>query len=425
MKNRKPTVAPPFKVVHFRNLPPKCGWEEIEEKLGSYTIEQHHIFNNQALIQFESSDDAKGFIAASKGFVMIKGTKVQIQMSNFPVLNSSSVALFSGRVSPSPVICIQLIHLRVYVSITDIYDECSLYGTIKKIICFTKDGGKFALVQMSKPEEAATALANLYNNPKHLPCFQMHVQYSKNSELSVKVNNSRSFDFCVPGAKDEFAKLRDPLTKEAPFFSPDPNPNVSEIFNIWSPVHFDPTFPEILCVTNLDETKSACMPIRNLFVQYGHVLCVKIIAKNRRTAFIQMATGFFARIATLFLQDCPFMGRKLQISFSSHSDVTPPTEPGCSDLYADYGPGPNDYPTEVYEAMYFPSKFVAVRGLISVQDICHATSLGKEVTVYEEENVIEFPSIEDSVKFISAYNGMNFMGAELFLAFTRPLQAMK
>lgn len=420
MRSKKTEITPLFRVAHLRGLPAKCGWEEINEIVKDFKVESKHIFNNQALIQFETHGDALKFITESKGVVYIKEAKVRVQFSNFPVLNSSAIALFSNRVPPSPVICIQLIHLRMYIGITDIYDECAPYGTIKKIICFSNNGGKFALVQMGTQEEAASALANLFNNHKRIQCYQIHAQYSKNCELIVKNNNSRSFDFTLPGAKEEFAKLRDPMNGEAPFFAPDENSNVPEIFHIWSPVHFDPSYPEILCVSNLDELNASCMPLRNLFVQYGHVQCVKIIAKNKRTAFIQMSTGFFARIAALFLHDCPFMGRKLQISFSAHNDVTQPTEPDSADLYAYYGPGPNDYSNEVYEQIYFPSKYVSVKGRITAKELTHATKIGKVATAYEAENAIKFPEIDDAAKFISAYNGLSFKGSELSLQFMRP-----
>ena len=66
MKTKKERVAPPVKVVHFRNLPPKCGWEEINEHLTNYSIELHHIYNTQALVQFTNSEEANKFISNNK-----------------------------------------------------------------------------------------------------------------------------------------------------------------------------------------------------------------------------------------------------------------------------------------------------------------------------------------------------------------------
>jgi len=411
--------APPSRVIHLRNLPPKCGWEEIFENLQGYDIEQHHMFNNQALIQFVNAEDACDFLEKSNGSICIHKVQIQAQLSNFPILNSSSEALFSGRVAPSPVVCIQLVYLRVYIGIPEIYDECSRFGNVIKMICFEKPDGKFCLVQMSNVHEAALVLANLHNNPRHLPCYQMHIQYSKNQDLLVKGNTSRSFDFLVQGSKEQFIKIREQSIHELPFFSPEPNRFVHPAFNVWGPVHFDPSYPQVLCVTNLDEARSACTPLRNLFSQYGHVARVKVLFNNRRTAFVQMSTSFFARIASMFLHNCPFMGRKLQISFSSHVDVIPSSEPGSEDLYVDYGNGPIDMTVEQYAAFYFPSEYIHVRANVKVDELKHAMKL-PECSSLSDSSSLKFPTICEAVSFISAYNGISFRGANLVLSFMRP-----
>ena len=411
------SFIPPSRVIHLRNLPSKCGWEEISDHLNGYDVEQHHIFGNQALIQFISSNDALNFLENSKGILKIKDFQIQVQLSNFPILNSSSEALFSGRVAPSPVVCIQLLHLKIFMSIFDIYDECSRFGTVLKIICFEKIDDKFALVQMNSIQEAALVLSNLHNNPRHLPNFQMHIQYSKNQELSVKSNSSRSFDFLISGSKDQFLKLRN--LSETPFFSPENNKFVNDLFNIWSPVHFDPVYPQVLCVTNLDEARSACTPLRNLFSQYGHVSRVKVLFKNRRTAFIQMSTSFFSRLASFFLHNCPFMGRKLQISFSSHVDVIPSNEPGSEDLFVDYGNGPIDLPIDHFNLLYFPSEYVYVKSNVKIDDLQYVLQLPNS-SIIPEFNAIKFDSINEAVSFISAYNGIAFRGTNLLLCFMRP-----
>ncbi|KAH0786278.1 polypyrimidine tract-binding protein 3 [Histomonas meleagridis] len=419
--NKKPwdlsAIAPPSRVVHLRNLPPKCGWEEISVHFETSTIEQHHIFNNQALIQFESADDAKLFLEQNNGKIEINGTIVQAQLSNYPILNSSSDALFNGKTGPSKVICIQLVHLRIFMSMFDIYDECSKYGTVQKIICFERSGN-FSLVQMSSLKEAASVLANLHNNPKHLPNFQMKVQYSKNQDLIVKINNAKSFNFMPRGALQQFNALREHVKNETPFFEPEPSPSVSPIFDIWRPVHFDPLYSQVLCVTNLDETKSACDPLRNLFSLYGHVQRVKVLYKNRRTAFVQMGTGFFGRIAALFLHDCPFAGRKLQIAFSSHVEVTPLTEPGSEGLYQEYGDGPIDLTIEQYKHLYFPSEYVEVNG-VPLEELLALVALPKEVQVLQKYHALHFPSVQDAVGFIAVFNGTVFNGRTFMLNFMR------
>lgn len=410
-------VSLPSRVVHLRNLPPKCGWEEISEHFDNLNIEQHHIFNNQALIQFVSSDEAKLFLSSNNNHINILGATVQAQLSNYPILNSSSDALFNGKNVPSKVICIQLVHLRIYMSMFDIYDECSKFGVVEKIICFEKSGN-FSLVQMSTMNEAASVLANLHNNPKHLPNFQMRLQYSKNQDLIVKINNTKSFNFLPKGALKQFNELREKVKDEIPFFEPERSMSVPPIFDIWRPVHFDPLYSQVLCVTNLDENRSACEPLRNLFSQYGHVQRVKVLFKNRRTAFVQMGTGFFGRIAALFLHDCPFSGRKLQIAFSAHVEVTPSTEPGSEGLYQEYGDGPIDLTIEQYQQLYFPSEYVSVSG-IRLEELVKLIALPKEVEVLFKYQALHFPSVQDAVGFISVFNGNPYNGKVFILHFMR------
>lgn len=406
----------PHRLVHLSNLPPECCWSDLRPIFANRNVELHHLFDHQVLVQFFDPYEARAFIDEMPQKLMISGYPISVSLSPLTHLIYPSEA--PGRTGQSRVICIQVVRLRVYLGIHDIYDECSRYGTVEKIICFEKTG-KFALVQMSTVFEASLVLANLSNAPRHIPAFQMRIQYSKNQDISIKFNNSKSFDFTAPDAKKQFAQLRVTAAGEVPFFTPEHSNEIPPIFDAWRPIHFDSSSQSLLCVTGFEEGKIVTDAFHNLFSQYGPIKRIKIPYKNRKTCFILMANGFYARIAAVFLQGCPFDGRRLQIDFSAHSELGTPTDHGSDQLYREYDSDTEDLTLEDYDTMWFPSEYVNVKpSSVSIADL----SLPSSVILHAEENILQFPTTSDSVLFIAQNNFTRVNGNVLNLRFIKPIQ---
>lgn len=388
------------RLVHMKNLPPNCQWTEIEPLFQSYNIQLHHQFGKQALVQFSDPVAARAFIASYHGEINIKQYPVSISLS--PLTHLIPISETTTRASASRVICIQVTRLRVYLGIHDIYDECSLFGTVEKIICFEKAESKFALVQMSTVTEAGYVLANLSNSPRHLPAFQMRIQYSINQDIIIKFNNSKSFDFTSINANSQFAALREASAGEAPFFEPEKCAEVPPSFDLWRPVYFDPSFSSVLSFSGFEDLRQICDHLRNLTCQYGPVLRAKRV---KRSVFLHMKSGFYARIAWTFLQGCPFRGRKLQIEFTTHTTFT-----SNGEISKEYGDEPEDLELADYGVMCFPSPAVAVAGDVPIEELgARAKPVGR---------VLVFQSIAEAAEFIATTNNSVLHGKPVRLYFT-------
>jgi hypothetical protein len=131
-----PGPSTSHRLVHITNLPPNCRWDSISPYITpANSIELHHLFARDALIQFSNSRLARHFISTYNNRLSIAGYPLTISLSPIPNLLSPSDQ--PGRISspPSRVICIQVIKLRIYLGIHDIFEECSHFGTVERIIC--------------------------------------------------------------------------------------------------------------------------------------------------------------------------------------------------------------------------------------------------------------------------------------------------
>jgi hypothetical protein len=384
------------RVVRVANLPPDCPWDVVAPLIAAPAeIELHHAFGRELLVQFASAARARQFVADAAGRLALRGYPLAIALSPIPQLLAPADAPARGA-APSRVICIQVMRLRVYLGIHDIFEECSHFGTVEKIICFEKTG-KFALVQMATVPEAALALANLTNSPRHLPAFQMRIQYSKNQDIVIKFNNSKSFDFTTPDAHAQFAQLREMSVGESPFFEPEPIDSVPVIFDGWRPVHFDATLPNVLSVTGFEDIGlTECDHFRNLIGQYGPVTKVRLACHARKAAFVSMANGFSARIAVTFLQGWKFDGRPVVVELNLFHEGGGQSG---ADVVCDYQED-DSLEIEDYSAMWFPSECVSVKP----PGIAAEIAPPEAVLHRGEPCVLQFASAEAAARFIAARN---------------------
>ena len=424
MSGRKvnPWQCPPdpthCRLLHLSNLPPGCKWEHISPFFLSFHVEYYIVFGSQALVQFVNTQQAQIFYSQCRGQLSLIGYPIIV---TFSCLNQLTyLADTPTRMVQSRVICIQVMKLRVSLGIQDIYDECSLFGIVEKIICFEKTG-KFALVQMSRVEQASLALMNLTNSPRHAPCFQFRIQYSKNQDIVIKFNNSKSFDFTTLDAQTQFAQLREAIVGERPFFTVDES-EIDPIFDFWRPVPFDSTFSSVISVSGFDDQVASCNFFHNLFSQYGIVRTVRISMGRRKVAFITFENNFYARIAMTFMSNCPINGKRLQIDFPSHSENHMFFQPQIDrkeyydsfyndSSYTEY-PEREDFSIEDYSEFSFPTNLVKIKsGDLSQFNIT-------ENNIFDlKQKILKFLSIEEAAHFIGFSNTLFMNGQQIICSF--------
>lgn len=390
----KPWDCPPLnpsvqKVVKITDMDKPISWAELAPSIESkYPVRFGHTFGKNALIEFESHNIALKFISDFKSNQF--GNYASISFSPIPTLELPDYAL--AHQNASRVICLQILKLQISLGIYDIYDECSNYGTVEKIICFEKNG-KFALVQMHDVKEAALALANLSNSSRYLPNFQIKIQYSHNQDIIIQFNNAKSFDFTHPGAIAQFDQLRHTSSSESAFFTPDHSDQISEVFDFWRPVPVDQPYAQLIKITGFDDYRNIADGLHNLISQYGPVNKIKVFQNVRQKyAIVQMVNPFYARLVTAHLQNCPYQNGRLIFYHPHFMDAT--NDNDHSLITKDYSEEAEDLDLSDYESMWPPSEFVQCNRDLSQMKIPNKAIPIKEI------NGFKFPSVQDAVQYI-------------------------
>ena len=390
------------RLLELENLPPGCSWNDLHQYFVSYDVEYQTVFDTKALVQLVAPHQARDFFEKNNGKLSLCGYQISVYLS--PLIQLILTADSPTRTAPSHVICIQVMKLRVCLGIQDIYDECAQFGAVEKIICFEKTG-KFALVQMSTVEQASLVLVNLSNSPRHLPAFQFRVQYSKNQDIVIKFNNSKSFDFTQSDAKVQFTRMRESTAGERPFFVIDECEDIGSVFDFWRPVSFDPTFSSVIGVCGFDDKFVTCDNLYNLFSQYGPVKKVKIAYNRRRVAYIMFSNNFYARLATAFLNNCPFEGKHLSVDFPLNPECIQQTDFG-DQFCKDYANNDSDFEINDYSTLSFPSKCVSIKkGDVTKLTLPETAEL---YSINSGKKNIRFQTIDDATRFIYHTNRVKF-----------------
>ena len=397
------------RLVKLTNLDPGTDWEKVKHFFDGYKIQLYHFFGTQGLVQFLNASDAVKYIHTHN--FCIPELHATVTLSSIPQM------VFPRTKPKSRVICIRIIRVRAFVGIHDIYDECSNFGNVLRIICFEKQG-RYALVEMETEEQAAVVFVNIQKTTKFAPTFELRVQYSTNEKIHLTSNNSKSFDFTVPGAEEAFDLVRQGLTGEQPFFSPDSNEMIPKQLDYFRPVQFDPAFGNSLNITKIPLQTAEFF--KNLIAQYGVVIRVKTVVKEHDpTAFVQMRTGFFARLAMFHLNQCPLLGKKMKVEISIHRDVHPETSAQNGQVeFVEYDEEADDPDLYAYSQMWCPSKYVGIRPQgIKASDL----ELPKgNYQIDEKLNCFVFPTIDLATNFIGSTTPKSFNEVPTILYFMKP-----
>lgn len=391
----KPWDCPPSntslqRVIRISEMDKCYSVEDIMPFFNGYNVKFCHTFGKNALVEFDSRNTATRFLqdVSPSRF----GLSTNLQFSPIPTLENPDAAAASPQASR--VICLQILRLQISLGIYDIYDECSNFGTVEKIICFEKLG-KFALVQMHSVKEAALALANLSNSSRYLPNFQFKIQYSRNQDIIIQFNNAKSFDFTHPGALAQFDQLRHTTSSESAFFTPEHSDSILDVFDLWRPVPVDQPSTQTIKVTGFDDPRTISDSLFNLFSQYGIVLKIKVTTKQPKAAIVQMASQFYARLVTAHMQNCPYGNNgKLILVHPHFSDPSNDNDHG--QIVQDYSDMMDDLDLADYAEMWPPSDTVYIDGA-DVSSI----KLPPKAVLLTDKNALKFSTVNEAVMFIA------------------------
>ncbi|XP_078070193.1 polypyrimidine tract-binding protein 3 isoform X2 [Mustelus asterias] len=336
-----------------------------------YTTVTPHLRNQPIYIQYSNHRELKTDNLPNQGRTQAALQAVNaMHTSNMSTVNEGT--LLAGQ---SSVLRIIVENLFYPVTLEVLHQIFTKYGTVLKIITFTKNNQFQALLQYADPMHAHHAKLTLDGQNIYNACCTLRIEFSKLTSLNVKYNNDKSRDFTrldLPSGDGQ--PTVDPSVAAA-FGAP------GIISNPYGGSGFGPAlgFPQtaglsvqgipgglghlglphgavggrlamhgigpaansVLLVSNLNPEKVSPHWLFILFGVYGDVHRVKILFNKKENALIQMADANQAQLAMSHLNGQKVYGRVLRVTLSKHQMVQLPRE-GQEDqgLTKDYSSSP-------------------------------------------------------------------------------------
>ncbi|NXS66083.1 PTBP3 protein, partial [Pandion haliaetus] len=285
--------------------------------------------------------------------------------SENPASTSTPVAEGGPLPNQGSVLRIIVENLFYPVTLDVLFQIFSKFGSVLKIITFTKNSLFQALIQYADPMNAYSAKMALDGHCIYSACCTLRIDFSKLASLKVRYNNEKSRDFTRQDLPYGDSQLP-PEPYIAPAFGKKPSllmssdaidtlpgvpvpciPGPLGPFAVITPGQM--TFPgatggpenSVLLVSNLNPEAITPYGLFILFGVYGDVYRVKIMFKKKENALIQMADAFQAQLAISYLNGLMLYGKVLHISLSKYQAVQLPQE-GKQDqgLTKDYSNSP-------------------------------------------------------------------------------------
>ncbi|CAF1452331.1 unnamed protein product [Adineta ricciae] len=215
-KSRSEPVLP-SRVVHLRNIEAN-DFEVVQLGLpfGRVTNFLNLKKKSQAFLEFDSTDSAKQMVEYLTSMpTMFSGRQVFAQYSNHGELrtdptNRTNQQAFAALTQATDlyetaqkggancVLRVTIINMLYPVTMDVLYQIFNKFGTVLKLITFTKNEKFQALIQLKDPHAASQAMVQLHGQNIYNGCCTLQIEYSKLHSLTVKYNNDKSRDYTNP-----------------------------------------------------------------------------------------------------------------------------------------------------------------------------------------------------------------------------------
>ncbi|KAE8290163.1 Polypyrimidine tract-binding protein 1 [Larimichthys crocea] len=414
---RSPGV--PSRVVHVRKLPNDINEAEVIGlglPFGKVTNLLMLKGKNQAFLELNSEECAQTMVSyyssvtpviRNHPIYMQYSTHKELKTDNSPNQVRAQAALqavnalhgggmgsmaipadtsgIGGGGAQSPVLRVIVENLFYPVTLDVLHQIFSKFGTVLKIITFTKNNQFQALIQYADGMTAQHAKLSLEGQNIYNACCTLRISFSKLTSLNVKYNNDKSRDYTRPDlpTADSQASIDHQTMAAAAFAAP----GIISASPYGGAHAFPPTFAiqqtglsvpgipsalaslgvghggmaaaaaaasrlglsglatsgghNVLLVSNLNPESVTPHCLFILFGVYGDVMRVKILFNKKENALIQMSDGTQAQLAMSHLNGQRLHGRDMRVAFSKHTTVQLPRE-GHEDqgLTKDYSNSP-------------------------------------------------------------------------------------
>ncbi|XP_062905031.1 polypyrimidine tract-binding protein 3 isoform X3 [Mobula hypostoma] len=347
-----------------------------------YTTVTPHLRNQPIYIQYSNHRELKTDNLPNQA-------RTQAALQALNAVHTSNMSMVGSTVNDGALLAGQSSVLRIIVenlfypvTLEVLHQIFTKYGTVLKIITFTKNNQFQALLQYADPMHAHHAKLALDGQNIYNACCTLRIEFSKLTSLNVKYNNDKSRDFTRldlpsgdgqptvdPPVAAAFGKetslLGAPGIISSPYGAGGFGPAVGfpqaaglsvqgipgGLGHLGLPqaavggrlaMHgMGPAVNSVLLVSNLNPEKVSPHWLFILFGVYGDVHRVKILFNKKENALIQMADANQAQLAMSHLNGQKVHGRVLRVTLSKHQMVQLPRE-GQEDqgLTKDYSNSP-------------------------------------------------------------------------------------
>uniref|UniRef100_A0A2K5M1P3 Polypyrimidine tract-binding protein 1 n=1 Tax=Cercocebus atys TaxID=9531 RepID=A0A2K5M1P3_CERAT len=369
----------PSRVIHIRKLPIDVTEGEVISlglPFGKVTNLLMLKGKNQAFIEMNTEEAANTMVNYYTSVTpVLRGQPIYIQFSNHKELKTDSSpnqaraqaalqavnSVQSGNLAlaasaaavdagmamagQSPVLRIIVENLFYPVTLDVLHQIFSKFGTVLKIITFTKNNQFQALLQYADPVSAQHAKLSLDGQNIYNACCTLRIDFSKLTSLNVKYNNDKSRDYTRPDLPSGDSQPSLDQTMAAAFGLSVPN-----VHGALAPLAIPSAAAAAaaagrIAIPGLAGAGNSVLLVSNLNPEvrgvYGDVQRVKILFNKKENALVQMADGNQAQLAMSHLNGHKLHGKPIRITLSKHQNVQLPRE-GQEDqgLTKDYGNSP-------------------------------------------------------------------------------------
>uniref|UniRef100_A0A3Q3G4L2 Polypyrimidine tract binding protein 2b n=1 Tax=Labrus bergylta TaxID=56723 RepID=A0A3Q3G4L2_9LABR len=340
-KKQRLDESPPSRVLHIRKLPSEVSETEVIAlglPFGKVTNILMLKGKNQAFLELGTEEAAMTMVNYYTAVTpQVRNTPVFIQYSNHKELKtdsalnqraqavlqavsavqdgsspSSDPGVLDLAPPPSPVLRIIIDNMFYPVTLDVLQQIFSKFGTVMKIITFTKNNQFQALLQFSDPVNAQQAKLSLDGQNIYNSCCTLRIDFSKLVNLNVKYNNDKSRDYTRP----------DLPTGDGESANKD-----HSLLGAISPLSAAAAAAAAAGRVALSGSGvSGVLLASNLNEEVKKPERVKILYNKKDSALIQLSDGNQAQLAMSHLNGQKVFGKVMRVTLSKHQTVALPRE---------------------------------------------------------------------------------------------------
>ncbi|XVE60106.1 hypothetical protein DITRI_Ditri05aG0100500 [Diplodiscus trichospermus] len=336
-------MAEPSKVIHVRNVGHEISENDLLQLFQPFGVITKLVMlraKNQALLQMQDVSSAVNALQFYTNVQpSIRGRNVYIQFSSHQELTTMDQNAQGRGDEPNRILLVTIHHMLYPITVEVLHQVFSPHGFVEKIVTFQKSAGFQALIQYQARQSAVTARTSLQGRNIYDGCCQLDIQFSNLDELQVHYNNDRSRDFTNPNLPTEqkgrtsqhpgYGDAGGMYTLEAHGagavgFPQMPNAAaITAAFGGGLPPGISGTNDRCtVLVSNLNPDRIDEDKLFNLFSLYGNIVRIKLLRNKPDHALVQMGDGFQAELAVHFLKGAMLFGKRLEVNFSKHLNIT-------------------------------------------------------------------------------------------------------